>query len=79
LRASDPVLREPARDRLAADAHGEVLAVRRWRNDEQRLLLVNFGDRPASLSALPATGLRAIFSSAATAELAPATALILSS
>lgn len=47
LRAKDPVLRDQARDRTWARALGrDTLAVRRWQGDQQRLLLVNFGDAP---------------------------------
>jgi maltooligosyltrehalose trehalohydrolase len=45
LRHSDPVLADQARDHIQARAlTNDVLAVRRWLGDEQRLLLVNFGD-----------------------------------
>jgi maltooligosyltrehalose trehalohydrolase len=48
LRKNDPVLQVQDRRRTQARALGaDVLAVRRWRDDQQRLLLVNFGDRDA--------------------------------
>jgi maltooligosyltrehalose trehalohydrolase len=44
LRRTDPVLRDQARERMEARAlTRDVLAVRRWRAPQQRLLLVNFG------------------------------------
>jgi maltooligosyltrehalose trehalohydrolase len=47
LRRTDPVLADQSRERLAAQAlTADVLAVRRWSADEERLLLVNFGDAP---------------------------------
>ena len=49
LRRSDAVLASPARDRLACEANGSLLAVRRWLGEEQRVLLFNAGvsDAPA--------------------------------
>jgi maltooligosyltrehalose trehalohydrolase len=45
LRQTDPVLAEQSRERLAARAlTSDVLAVRRWLANDERLLLVNFGD-----------------------------------
>jgi hypothetical protein len=45
LRRTDPVLRDQARERMEARALSEaVLAVRRWRERQERLLVVNFGD-----------------------------------
>lgn len=45
LRRSDPVLRDQARERTEPCALSrDVLAVRRWRGDAERLLLVNFGE-----------------------------------
>ncbi|HEX8967143.1 MAG TPA: malto-oligosyltrehalose trehalohydrolase [Chloroflexota bacterium] len=45
LRQTDPVLTDQSRERLTARALSTVvLAVRRWRADQERLLLVNFGD-----------------------------------
>jgi maltooligosyltrehalose trehalohydrolase len=44
LRREDPVLREQARERLAARALAQdALGIRRWRERQERLLLVNFG------------------------------------
>jgi maltooligosyltrehalose trehalohydrolase len=48
LRREDAVFAEPSRERLRCDTFGDVLAVERWRNDERRLVLVNFG--PAGVS-----------------------------
>lgn len=53
LRRNDPVLSDPSRERLRADAHGAVLAVRRWSARGVRLILVNFGDEPAALASVP--------------------------
>jgi maltooligosyltrehalose trehalohydrolase len=45
LRRTDPVLRDQARERTESRVLSrDVLAVRRWRGDQERLLLVNFGD-----------------------------------
>jgi maltooligosyltrehalose trehalohydrolase len=45
LRRSDPVLVDQSRERLSARAlTTDVLAVRRWKGSDERLLLVNFGD-----------------------------------
>ncbi|HEX6276631.1 MAG TPA: malto-oligosyltrehalose trehalohydrolase [Polyangiaceae bacterium] len=52
LRREDAVLAEPSRERLRCTALGDVLAVERWRNDERRLLLVNFGAHDVSVSEL---------------------------
>jgi maltooligosyltrehalose trehalohydrolase len=47
LRHEDAVLADQSRDRMAARALSrDVLSVRRWSGDAQRLLLVNFGDVP---------------------------------
>jgi maltooligosyltrehalose trehalohydrolase len=47
LRHTDPVLVDQSRERLAAQAlTRDVLAVRRWLANQERLLLVNFGDAP---------------------------------
>jgi maltooligosyltrehalose trehalohydrolase len=54
LRRSDPVLTSTGRDALQAEAHGPVLAVRRWNQGHERLLLVNLAAEPATLGA--ATG-----------------------
>jgi maltooligosyltrehalose trehalohydrolase len=44
LRRTDPVLRDQARERMAARAlTRDVLAVRRWCAQQERLVLVNFG------------------------------------
>ena len=51
LRHTDPVLVDQSRERLAAQAlTRDVLAVRRWLANEERLLLVNFGDAPFETS-----------------------------
>ena len=48
LRRADSVLADQARERMQAQALTDgVLAVRRWRQDDERLLLVNFGDAEA--------------------------------
>ena len=45
LRRSDPVLSIQDRNAMEAKARSrDVLAVRRWRGPQERLLLVNFGD-----------------------------------
>jgi maltooligosyltrehalose trehalohydrolase len=45
LRRSDPVLANQSRERLSArPLTADVLAVRRWKGSDERLLLVNFGD-----------------------------------
>jgi len=45
LRRTDPVLRDQARERTQPRVlTQDVLAVRRWRGDEERLLIVNFAD-----------------------------------
>jgi maltooligosyltrehalose trehalohydrolase len=45
LRRSDPVLVDQSRERLSArPLTADVLAVRRWQDSDERLLLVNFGD-----------------------------------
>ena len=50
LRRADPVLADQARERMHARAlTDDVLAVRRWRQDDERLLLVNFGDLAARI------------------------------
>src|SRR5690606_36982787 len=46
LRRTDPVLRDAARDRTAAEARGDALVVRRWCGDAARWLVVSFGDAP---------------------------------
>jgi maltooligosyltrehalose trehalohydrolase len=53
LRHTDPVLADQSRERLAAQALArDVLAVRRWLANEERLLLVNFGDAAFNTSEL---------------------------
>jgi maltooligosyltrehalose trehalohydrolase len=49
LRRTDEVLRDHARERMKAEAHGEVLVVRRWLGEKQRWIVVNFGDTPVEL------------------------------
>jgi maltooligosyltrehalose trehalohydrolase len=45
LRRTDPVLVDQARERMEARALSrDTIAVRRWREAEERLLVVNFGD-----------------------------------
>jgi maltooligosyltrehalose trehalohydrolase len=47
LRHTDPVLMDQSRERMSARALSrDVLTVRRWRDREERLLVVNFGDEP---------------------------------
>jgi maltooligosyltrehalose trehalohydrolase len=53
LRKNDPVLADPSRERLQAEAHDTWLMVRRWSSADVRLILVNFGHEPVSLSSLP--------------------------
>ena len=43
LRRSDPVLRAGARERLEAHGHGNLLVVRRWGNQGDRVLVANLG------------------------------------
>ena len=51
LRHTDPVLVDQSRERLSAQAlSANVLAVRRWSANDERLLLVNFGDQPFQTS-----------------------------
>jgi maltooligosyltrehalose trehalohydrolase len=51
LRRTDPVLVDQSREHLSARALArDVLAVRRWLANEERLLLVNFGDAPFDTS-----------------------------
>jgi maltooligosyltrehalose trehalohydrolase len=49
LRASDPVLREPSRERLRSEAVEDVLCVERFRSGARRLLFVNFSGREVPL------------------------------
>ena len=52
LRRTDPVLVDQSRERTEARALGrDVLAVRRWRGNDERLLIVNFGTRAARVDA----------------------------
>jgi maltooligosyltrehalose trehalohydrolase len=45
LRTADPVLKDQARERTEPCALSrDVLGVRRWRGEDERLLIVNFGD-----------------------------------
>src|SRR5262249_12381019 len=47
LRRRDEVLQDQARERTRAEAvTKDVLLVRRWRGDQERLLVANFGDAP---------------------------------
>jgi len=55
LRRSDPVLRECRRDRLRAEAHGDLLVVSRWNDVGKRVLVVNFGKDESHLAALALT------------------------
>lgn len=52
LRRSDAVLARAGRRELEALALGEVLCVRRWWGDQERLILVNFGARDVTLAEL---------------------------
>jgi maltooligosyltrehalose trehalohydrolase len=52
LRRQDPVLQEASRKCLRSEAFGEVLAVERYRGDERRLLLVNFGAKDVLIRGL---------------------------
>jgi maltooligosyltrehalose trehalohydrolase len=67
LRRQDAVLNDPSRERLRCEAEGDVLAVERWRNEERRLLLANFGatDAPTKelLSRLDFDGARELLAS----------------
>jgi maltooligosyltrehalose trehalohydrolase len=49
LRKSDPVLRSAHREHVTAEAHGDVLIVRRWHEGDGRVLLANFGQGSRSL------------------------------
>jgi maltooligosyltrehalose trehalohydrolase len=57
LRRTDPVLKDSSRERLSAEAIGEVLVVQRWNERERRVLVANFGAQEASYESLP-VGLR---------------------
>lgn len=52
LRRADPVLRDPARERLHAEAHGEVLVVRRTLGSATRWLVISFGEAVVDVRAL---------------------------
>ncbi len=52
LRRTDPVLRAAPRANLAVETHGEVLEIRRWLGNEERLLLANFAPAPVPLAKL---------------------------
>ncbi|PYE56257.1 malto-oligosyltrehalose trehalohydrolase [Deinococcus yavapaiensis] len=51
LRREDPVLTHRSRRDLAAGTEGDVLWVRRWNDDQQRVLLVNFGHEEVEIPA----------------------------
>ena len=51
LRRSDPVLREPSRERMTVEARGGLLVVRRWVGERQRVLLANLSGQPLDESA----------------------------
>lgn len=47
LRRTDPVLVDQSRERMEARVlNADVLSVRRWKDADERLLIVNFGDQP---------------------------------
>ncbi len=51
LRREDPVLRHQDRSETRARAlAADLLAIRRWHGDTERLLFANFGDAPATLA-----------------------------
>jgi maltooligosyltrehalose trehalohydrolase len=50
LRRDDPVLRSAGRGELSAASAGDVLIVRRWAGDDERVLIANFGDVEVPLS-----------------------------
>jgi maltooligosyltrehalose trehalohydrolase len=52
LRRDDPVLAGSGREELLAQASGEVLMVQRWRGNERRVLVMNFGREPIRLESL---------------------------
>ncbi len=47
LRREDPVLRHKSRSDLQVGSEGDVLWVRRWHGDQERVVLVNFGHEGA--------------------------------
>jgi maltooligosyltrehalose trehalohydrolase len=53
LRRTDRVLRDGSRERLRADALGDVLVVERWLGADRRVLVVNFGAEPVAVERLP--------------------------
>jgi maltooligosyltrehalose trehalohydrolase len=53
LRRTDRVLRDGSRERLSADAFGDVLVVECWHGGERRVLVVNFGAKPVAFEKLP--------------------------
>ena len=66
LRRTDPVLRVQDRSTLSARAIGnDVLTVRRWLGDDERLRVVNFGDAPRAVPDF-GTGWRVVLESAST-------------
>ena len=50
LRRNDPVLRSGHRENMTAEAHDDVLIVRRWHEGDMRVLLANFGKAPRPLA-----------------------------
>jgi maltooligosyltrehalose trehalohydrolase len=52
LRRDDAVLVESGRDELLAEASDGVLMVHRWRGNERRVLVMNFGAEPITLESL---------------------------
>jgi maltooligosyltrehalose trehalohydrolase len=52
LRRTDPVLRAAGREALEVGVHGAVLAVRRWTEEGDRVLLVNLGSGAVMLDDL---------------------------
>jgi maltooligosyltrehalose trehalohydrolase len=52
LRKHDPVLRHASRAGLRCEAFGDVVVVERYRDDQRRLLLVNFGAKDAMTRSL---------------------------
>jgi maltooligosyltrehalose trehalohydrolase len=53
LRAHDPVLRNAGRRELEASSIGDVLVVKRWWGERERVLLANLGDAAVALEGLP--------------------------
>jgi maltooligosyltrehalose trehalohydrolase len=62
LRSTDPVIASSSRERLRAEAHGPLLAVRRWIGREQHKLIVNFSTESVPLGEL-AAGFKSILTS----------------